>query len=119
MCVRHDVGMAGEEVEKERDARVVALLEDNVRTELQVANGMLELGLSSTHIERLMEGVTSGLLHAFNVDWSPDWVRDGQVHAWAEKDAFFARCSVCLIDSPPAEDAATAEAWARAHEASH
>jgi hypothetical protein len=61
----------------ERDARVVSLLEDNVRTELQVANDMLELGLSAAAIEGLMEGVTSGLLYAFAVDWSPDCVKPG------------------------------------------
>lgn len=72
--------MAHEEVSGERDARVAALLEDNVGTELQVVNGMLELGISSANIERLMEGVTSGLLYAANVEWSPDWVKPGQVH---------------------------------------
>jgi hypothetical protein len=71
--------MAKAEADMERDARVVSLLEDNVRTELQVANDMLELGLSAAAIEGLMEGVTSGLLYAFAVDWSPDWVKPGQV----------------------------------------
>ena len=40
--------------QSERQARVVALLEDNVRTELKVVNGTLYLGLSETSIERLM-----------------------------------------------------------------
>jgi hypothetical protein len=102
-----------------REARLVSLLEDNVRTELQVTNGMLELGLSEATIERLMEGVTSGLLYAFKVDWSPDWVKPGQVHEWEEGGAFFARCSVCLLDSPRADSRAAAEAWARQHEATH
>ncbi|MDX6242238.1 MAG: hypothetical protein QOG10_7187 [Kribbellaceae bacterium] len=53
--------MAKAEADMERDARVVSLLEDNVRTELQVGNGMLESGLSDAAIEGLMEGVTSGL----------------------------------------------------------
>lgn len=48
--------------DSDRQARVVSLLEDSVRTELRVTNGMLELGLSEGDIERLMEGVTSGLL---------------------------------------------------------
>lgn len=55
---------------EERAKRVIALLEDNVRTELQVTNGALDLGLSNAAIESLMQGVTSGLLYAFAVDWS-------------------------------------------------
>jgi hypothetical protein len=102
-----------------REARVVSLLQDNVRTELQVTNGMLELGLSDATIERLMEGVTSGLLYAFKVDWSPDWVKRGQVHTWEEGAACFARCSRCLLDSPPADSRASAAAWARQHETLH
>lgn len=40
----------------ERAKRVVALLESNVRTELQVSNGGFDLGLSDESIERLMQG---------------------------------------------------------------
>jgi hypothetical protein len=74
---------------------------------------------SDAAIERLLEGVTSGLLYAFAVDWSPDWVKPGQVHAWQEDGSLFARCSVCVVDSPPGDNQASAEAWARQHEASH
>jgi hypothetical protein len=103
----------------ERAERVVALLEDNVRTELLVTNGALDLGLSDAAIESLMQGVTSGLLYAFAVDWSPDWVKQGQVHHWEEAGRFFARCGVCLMDSPPSPDERTAAAWAHSHETSH
>ncbi|WP_330270792.1 hypothetical protein OG205_26725 [Lentzea sp. NBC_00516] len=107
------------EADGTRDTRVTLLLEDNVRSELEATNGMLGLGLSDDTIERLMEGVTSGVLYAFKVDWSPDWVKPGQVHAWEEDGAFFARCSECLLDSPPAESLASAEAWARKHATLH
>jgi hypothetical protein len=107
------------EADSAREARVVALLEHNVRTELQVMNAGFELGLGDGIIERLAEGITSGVLYAFAVDWSPDWVKPGQVHTWEEDGAFFARCSRCLLDSPPAQDQASAEAWARQHEAQH
>lgn len=70
--------------DSERQARVIALLEDNVRTEITVVNGMLDLGLSAASIERLMEGVTSGILNAFDVDWAPDWVKPGEAHTWQE-----------------------------------
>jgi hypothetical protein len=107
--------MAKDEGEVRAD-RVVSLLEDCVRTELQVINGALELGLSDAAVEQLMLGVTSGVLYAFSVDWSPDWVKPGQVHGWEENGVFFARCSRCLLDSPPAGNRESAEQWARQHE---
>lgn len=102
-----------------RAERVVALLEDNVSTELQVTNSAFGLGLSDEAIERLMEGVTSGLLYAFAVDWSPDWVKQGEVHHWEASGRFFARCGLCLADSPALPDDGTAVGWARDHEKSH
>ena len=111
--------MTDDRLGAERAKRVVALLEDNVRTELQVTNGGFDLGLSDETIERLMQGVTSGLLYAFEVDWSPDWVKEGDVHHWKEAGRYFARCGVCLADSPPSPDQETADAWAHEHEKSH
>jgi hypothetical protein len=105
--------------ESERQARVIALLEDNVRAEIKVMNGMLDLELSESTIERLMEGVTSGILYAFDVDWAPDWVKAGEVHAWQEAAGWFGRCPKCLTDSPPATSREEASAWARDHESSH
>lgn len=102
-----------------RAERVVALLEDLVRTELQIANGGFDLGLSDEAIERLMTGVTSGLLYGFSVDWSPDWVKPGDVHHWEEAGRFFARCGICLADSPASPDTQSAVGWAHTHEASH
>jgi hypothetical protein len=103
----------------DREARLIALLEDNVLTELRVMNGALDLGLSDSAMESLMQAVTSSVLDAFAVDWSPDWVRAGQVHSWENSGEHFARCAVCLLDSPPAADKATAAAWAHQHVASH
>lgn len=105
--------------ESERQARVVALLEDSVRTEITVTNGMLDLGLSAATIDRLMEGVTSGILYAFDVDWAPDWVKPGDVHTWNDAGEWFGRCSICLLDSPPARSEQAASAWAQSHEARH
>jgi hypothetical protein len=67
----HDTAMTDARLVDGRAERVVALLESNVRTELQVTNGGFELGLSDETIELLMQGVTSGLLYAFAVDPSP------------------------------------------------
>jgi hypothetical protein len=105
--------------DSERQARVVALLEDSVRTEITVTSGMLDLGLSPEAIERLMEGVTSGILYAFDVDWAPDWVKPGEVHTWKEAGEWLGRCSICLLDSPPAHSEPEASAWVRRHETGH
>jgi hypothetical protein len=111
--------MTDDRLGNERAERVVALLESNVRTELHVTNGGFDLGLSDETIERLMQGVTSGILYAFAVDWSPDWVKPCDVHHWEEAGRFFARCGVCLADSPSNPNQETAVAWARDHEKSH
>ena len=103
----------------DREKRVVDLLEDRVREELRVTDGAYGLGLSDETIERLTGGVTAGVLYAFSVDWDPDWVREGDVHAWEESGAWFARCGTCLLDSPPAQTQTAAAAWVRSHEESH
>jgi hypothetical protein len=115
----HHAAMTDDRLVSERAERLVTLLEDNVRTELQVTNDGFDLGLNDETIERLMQGVTSGVLYAFAVDWSPDWVKAGDVHQWQEEGRFFARCGVCLADSPPSPSAEVAVAWARDHEESH
>lgn len=92
--------MASIERDHEREPRVVALLEDNVRAELRVTNAMLELGLSDTPIEPLMEGVTAGVLYTFSVDWSPDWAKPGQVHSW-EKDGTSLLDALCVYSTLP------------------
>jgi hypothetical protein len=103
----------------EREARVIALLEDCVRTELEVTNAGRGLGLSPEAIEDLMVGVTSGVLYGFAVDWDPDWVRTGDVHAWQESDRWIARCGVCLADSPASASREVGAQWALDHEGSH
>ena len=46
----------------------MALLEGSVRTETTVTNGMVDLGSSAASIERLTEGLMSGILYACDVD---------------------------------------------------
>jgi hypothetical protein len=105
---------------EERQERVIALLEDCIRTELQVTDGMLGLNLGGEALEALVRAVASGVLHGFTVDWSPGWVKQpGQVHRWEESGEFFARCGVCLVDSPPSPDELAAVTWAQNHEESH
>jgi hypothetical protein len=45
-------------------SNVVALLEDRVREELRGTDGGYSLGLSEETIERLLDGVTAGVLYA-------------------------------------------------------
>lgn len=72
LCVADEAG------DREREERLIALVEDRVRTELVVTNGMLGLGLSEEAIGALTEGVVAGLDYAFRIDWAPDWVRPGK-----------------------------------------
>jgi len=113
------LGQDDDMAESERRAHVIARLEDNVRTEIEVVNGMLDLESCDAAIERLMVGITSNVLYAFNVDWAPDWVKPGDVHTWRESGTWFGRCSRCLLDSPPLINQEEASAWARDHEARH
>jgi hypothetical protein len=110
--------MAKDGAQDARSKRVVALLEDCVRTELQVTNGMLELGLAQDVIEAVMAGVTSGVLYGFDVDWNPDWTH-GEPHHWAESGRHFARCRSCLLDSPARKDSQAAMGWVQQHEQTH
>ncbi|MEU7532102.1 hypothetical protein AB0A74_40650 [Saccharothrix sp. NPDC042600] len=75
-----------------RQVRVIELLEDNVRTEITIMNDMRNLGLSNSDVQRLMEGVTSSILYAFDVDWASDWVKPNGVHTWREAVGWFGRC---------------------------
>jgi len=104
---------------RDRQARVDALLEDNIRTELQAQNALADLGLSQQAITRLARGIAAEVLYAFAVDWSPRWVGPGQVHTWEESGNFFARCPACLLDSPPTGNREAAAAWAATHRAAH
>ena len=85
---------------EDRRARVIALVEDNVRNELRRSVGINQLAVTDDEIDTLTSAVTSELLYAFEIDWNPDWVKPGDVHSWASGDQYFGRCGVCLLDSP-------------------
>lgn len=108
-----------DDVAQVREARVAWLLQDNIRTELQARNAVDDLGLSPAAITDLADLIADGVLRAFAVDWSPDWVRPGEAHTWEAAGDFFARCQVCLQDSPPSKSREDAAAWAANHRAAH
>jgi hypothetical protein len=106
-------------VAEDRAARVVMLLQDNIRTELQARNAVDDLGLSQEAIADLADLIADGVLAAFTVDWSPRWVRPGEIQTWQDSGDFFARCPACLQDSPPSKTVGQAAAWAVNHQAAH
>jgi hypothetical protein len=40
------------------------------------------LGLSGVVLARMAKGVTDELRYVFAVDWSPRWLRPGEIHLW-------------------------------------
>jgi hypothetical protein len=106
-------------MDRERQVRVVELLEHNIRTEIEIWEGARDAGLTEEQVEELAGAIAASVDYAFAVDWSPDWVRSGEVHSWEEGGGHIARCSVCLLDSPPCPTRAEAVAWARGHIKSH
>lgn len=101
----------GRDVER----RTFELLRDNVRDELVVQNGMGSLGLTDEVIDRLAEQVAVNIDYAFALRWSPDWVKDGDLHRWTADERFFARCPDCLIDSPSSVSPLSADEWIAEH----
>ena len=67
--------------DSEGQARVVTLLEESVRDELRLSVGIEQLGLSDAQVETLAPAVTSQVLYAFDIGWSPDGVAPGDVDA--------------------------------------
>lgn len=102
-----------------REQRVIELLEDCVRTEIRITSVGTGLELDDLVVENLVQGVTSGILFGFSVDWNPDWVGPGDLHRWREESDYFARCPVCLIDCPAQADEAAADEWVHAHRVEH
>lgn len=100
-----------------RAQRVVALLEDNIYEEL--CNVLREEQLPDEVLRNAAWAVATEALYAFDVDWNPDWVKPGRLHSWRDGGRFFARCPVCLLDSPASKTRAEAYRWVRAHERDH
>src|SRR5262249_49068073 len=106
-------------MDRGRERRVADLLVDNIHDELASASAGFGLGLDEPTLEQLARGVAANVLYAFAVDWSPDWIKPGGIHAWESAGEWFARCSVCLEDSPPMLDRENAIGWAVDHTAGH
>jgi hypothetical protein len=102
-----------------RAQRVADLLEDNIRAEVAIGSQLLDLDLTEDQVQGLASSLCASILYAFDVDWAPDWVAAGDVHSWRDGELWFARCAVCLEDSPAAKVQVRAIGWARAHEAGH
>ena len=102
--------------EGEYGERVRALLRDAIQDEIGVAAAMMNrVELGEQFIERLAWAVATRLDYAFQFRWNPDWLKPGDIHAWSEDAEWFARCGVCLADSPPSKSNAEAKQWVRGH----
>ncbi len=97
------------------ERRTFDLLRANVRAEVLVQNGMWSLGLSDETVDRLAESIAVNVDYAFSIRWSPDWVKDGDLHQWDDDGEHFARCPECLIDSPASPSEPAARAWVAEH----
>lgn len=97
------------------ERRTFDLLRDNVRREVLVQNGMWSLGLSDEAVDRLADSIAVNVDYAFAIQWSPDWVKDGELHLWGDDGEHFARCPECLIDSPGSASEPAARAWVAEH----
>lgn len=95
--------------------RELELLYDNVLSELDNQNWGSNLGLTSAALEQLAWAVTASIDYAFDVRWSPDWVRPGAPHVWHDGDGWHARCNVCLAESPASTDEDAVRGWFTRH----
>ncbi|MFC6706064.1 hypothetical protein [Flexivirga alba] len=102
-----------------RAQRVVELLEHNIRTEIDVQLGMAGRDLPDDLRMNLVQGISAEILYAFEVDWDPKWVKAGEIHAWQVDDSWYARCGVCLLDSPASPTRDQATRWATTHQLRH
>lgn len=74
-------------------------LRGNIREELRAQTAMGDLPLDEIVIERLAEGIANNVEYAFEVRWSPRWVKDDEPHRWTEssegRDEHFLECARC------------------------
>lgn len=91
------------------------LFRGNVLTELQVQNGVLQLGLADAVLADLADAVTANADYAVDIKWSPDWIKPGEPHVWMDDDGTYARCNDCVAESPASASRADAHAWHASH----
>jgi hypothetical protein len=75
---------------------------ENVLTELQAQNAMQDLNLPQNQLESLADAIAANADYAFEIKWSPRWVKGSEPHRWAEDDDaspsgkwFFSECLSC------------------------
>lgn len=56
----------------------------NIREELQAQNTLQGLGLDEDTLRGLSDAVAVNITYAFDVKWSPKWVKPGEAHYWSE-----------------------------------
>lgn len=96
--------------------RELELLYDNVLSEMDNQNWSRNLGLTSAALEQLASAVTASIDYAFDVRWSPDWVKPGTPHVWRDGDGWHARCNACLAESPASTSEDAVQGWFTQHD---
>lgn len=88
-----------------------SLLASVVRKEIEVVLAVISLDLAPEIVDNMVWGVVTGIDYGFDFRWNPKWVAAGEAHIWREDDVAYARCTLCLEVSPPAEGEAEARDW--------
>ena len=88
-------------------------LTENILDELVSFNGLMVLGLEDRTLRELAKQVAVNIDYAFNVTWSPKWVKSGEPHVWSEASStgvcHFAECLLCgVVMTQPTREAAQA-----------
>jgi hypothetical protein len=88
-------------------------LTENILDELVSCNGLMALGLDDRTLRELAKQVAVNIDYAFNVTWSPNWVKSGEPHVWSETSStgvtHFAECLLCgAVMAEPTREAAQA-----------
>ncbi len=94
---------------------VLRMLYDAVLDEMKAMNAFHQLGASGEALPVLAWAVTDRIDQAFDVKWSPNWVKSGEPHTWSDEQGYHALCNVCLAESGPKDTADTAANWFAAH----
>jgi hypothetical protein len=98
------------------EAEVYQLLQETVRSELEMYAGILDLDLSAENVDTLAWAVATQVAYGFSLRWDPDWVPAREPHLWGEDGRTFARCTLCLAVSPPLDGESSAFGWHDEHQ---
>jgi hypothetical protein len=101
--------------DESRRTKDLQLLNDAVFDELKAINAFNRFEVSDDALRTFAWAVTTRIEHAFDVKWSPKWVRPGRPHVWQDNGSWHARCNQCLEESPASSSEQIAGNWFDEH----